>query len=201
MTKTKTYTIDELARLTKIPPTTARYYIENYKEFFDFTRPNGAKYRVFEESCIDVLKEIRKAQKSGLKKHEIIKNLAQKFTPIYEEEPDTPTKEQTNNQQATISNKTSMVSINSTTQKQLTINTREHIETLVDFNSQQIELTRRYQGQSKHKSAIIQEQDKKIENLIAKIKELNETIKEGDENIGELKLEVEKLKKKKGRWF
>lgn len=203
MTKTKTYSIDELARITKIPPSTTRYYIENYKEFFDFNKPDGTKYRVFEESSIDVLKAIRKDQKGGLKKHEIIKNLAQKFTTIIDQEPETPTNEQSNNQQATNSKKTSIVSLSEVNKKQV-INTREHIETLVEFNSQQIELTKRYQGQSNHKSAIIKELDTLIDDLRNKTRELQDKIRDKDnkitqlnEQLENLELEHQKLKKKK----
>jgi len=207
MIKTKTYSIDELARITKIPPSTTRYYIENYKEFFDFNKPDGTKYRVFEESSIDVLKAIRKDQKGGLKKHEIIKNLAQKFTTIIDQEPETPTNKQSNNQQTSNSKKTSIVSLSEVNKKQV-LNTREHIETLVEFNSQQIELTRRYQGQSSHKSAIIKELDEVIGDLRKKTKELQDKLRDKDNKITQLKDQLEsletehqRLKKKKRVFF
>ena len=207
MAKKQSYSIEELAKASKMPASTARYYIEAYTEFFDFSRPSGVKYRVFDESCIDVLKDIRKAQKDGLKKHEILKLLAEKYTTIIEQETETPANQQLNSQQITNDKKTSQMSLSEVNKKQI-INTREHIETLVEFNSQQIELTKRYQGQSNHKSAIIKELDEVIENKRKKIKELQEKLYDKDKKITQLTeqletLEVEhqKLKKKKRIFF
>ena len=92
--------------------------------------------------------------------------------------------------------------------KKQVLNTREHIETLVEFNSQQIELTRRYQGQSSHKSAIIKELDEVIGDLRKKTKELQDKLRDKDNKITQLKDQLEsletehqRLKKKKRVFF
>lgn len=183
MTETKYYTIEQLAELSKIPSTTARYYIKGYKQFFDYTRPEGAVYKLYSDKSVDILKEIRKHQKAKLQKHDIIEKLEQKFVPIYDIEAEAPKKAKTKPKQ----HRNGAIVNSEATQQQTKLalpQVAEQIDFLHKLNVGQIKITKRYEGQNKELQKTIDELD---QTLIKKEQEL----KDKEQIINKLKGQVD----------
>jgi DNA-binding transcriptional MerR regulator len=178
MTKSKDYSIQQLSKETKIPASTVSYYAKQYSEYFHPTRPDGAKYPVFDPECIEVLEVVRKGQKDRLSKPQITEQLAKKFSPIYEQKGDDSTSQQSTNKQA--SNK----SIATTTQQ--VPNLMQTVNQLAEFSSNQVQLTEHYRLQNQQQSELI--------------KELTEKLEKSSDRTQELEVENKKLKPKKNWW-
>lgn len=168
MTKTINYSISELAKESKIPASTVRYYRDAYSEYFSSTRLPGSRYPVYDKECINVLKAIQKALKEGKKKHEVIAEIGKKFTPIYNGESDESAKPQANNEQ--------------TNNKQLAtneaqgLNVMQTMQQMAKFNENQLQLTEHYKTQADKQKDVIEELTSANEAQTEHIKELESKI-------------------------
>jgi DNA-binding transcriptional MerR regulator len=178
MTTQKTYSLEQLSVASKIPASTVRYYSKNYSQYFPSTRPEGAKNAVFDSECLDVLKTIRKHQKSGLNKAQILSELAKRFSPIYDNNADMATNQQAASEQP--SNKQL-----ATTTPQIP-NVMQTINQLAEFSDNQVQLTEHYRKQNEQQRQLIDELSEKVGKL--------------EREASELKEENKKLQPKKGWW-
>lgn len=195
MTETKYYTIEQLAELSKIPSTTARYYIKGYKQFFDYTRPEGAIYRLYSEKSVDILKEIRKHQKAKLQKHDIIEKLEQKFVPIYDIEAEAPKKVKTKSKQ----HRNGAIVNSEATQQQTKLalpQVAEQIDFLHKLNVGQIKITKRYEGQNKELQKTIDELDQALIQKEQELKDKDQLINKLQSTIDSKKTDIDGLKTK-----
>jgi len=78
----KTYTIKELAKITKMPESTVRYYRDRHADFFPY-EGSGRKKR-YEEQAIKVLRLIAEKAKNNESAEDIEKALSLNFTRIIE---------------------------------------------------------------------------------------------------------------------
>jgi DNA-binding transcriptional MerR regulator len=178
MKKQNHYSLQQLSNETQIPASTVRYYSKQYKEFFPNTRPEGSKNPVFDHECIEVLETIRKHQKDGLSRAEIILKLNKKFSPIIDQRADTATSEQATSEQA--HNKQL-----ATTNQQIP-NVMQTISQLAEFSDNQVQLTEHYRLQNQQQGELIKELTKKTADL--------------ENEVLELKAENKKLQPKKNWW-
>lgn len=169
MTKLQNYSIQELAKQTKIPASTVSYYAKNYNQYLPHSRPEGTKNAVYDSECLDVLTEIRKHQKDGLNKAQILSELAKKFTPIYDNGTDTTSNPQANNKQPSNS------SIATTTHQPP--NFMQTMSQLAEFSNNQVQLTEHYRVQNQQQSELINELTEKLEKAKEQMTELEEKVK------------------------
>lgn len=193
MTETKYYTIEQLAELSKIPSTTARYYIKGYKQFFDYTRPEGAIYKLYSDKSVEILKEIRKHQKAKLQKHEIIEKLEQKFVPIYDIEAEAPKKAKTKPKQ----HRNGAIVNSEATQQQTKLalpQVVEQIDFLHKLNAGQIKITKRYEGQNKELQKQLDELDKVTIQKDQELKDKEQIIARLQSQVESKKADIDELK-------
>lgn len=170
MPKQKLYSIQELSEQTKIPASTVRYYRDEYKEYFPSTRPEGARYPVYEKECLEVLGVIREGLQEGLQKHEVIKKLNNKFTPIYDGNSDKAAKEHGGNQQT--SNK------QLATNESQSPNVMQTLNQMATFNDNQVQLTEHYKKQAEQQRGVIENLEATKEVQLERIEDLERRLKE-----------------------
>lgn len=156
MSKQQTHTVKQLSKQTSIPPSSIRYYIESYGEFLHGSQVEGTKTVVYDSECLEILKDIRKAQKDGKKKHQILEMLNKKHTPIY----DGGTKSQSDNKQT--NNK-----LTATNKKQgdAIMAVMQTAQTFKEFGELQREATSYYKELSIEQDNIIKKQTKLVKQL------------------------------------
>lgn len=174
MTNNKHYSLQQLAKITKIPDSTVRYYSKTYSDFMPSSRLKGKKYLVYEHEAIEVLKTIRTAQKDNKSKEEVEEILYEKFNFVNQnKQSNKPAEQQSSNNKkpATIPQ----------------IPTMQIASQFTNFIENQTRLTEHYRGQSNTQQEIIEE-----------LKENNKHLATANE---ELRKEIEELKKREKPFF